>query len=267
MSSNKPTLTNNNAVSEQGADNNNSRRRVLKKAGVATSVVAASAWVKPSLNSVILPAHAQTSMVVMMGGATATDPSASINQSRFENIANKALDAVIPQAHAGADPSFNGDICNAFVQNGADDNTHCVSLELDQAADNAGFTLTLTGPMIYYNLCYGEFAGSVYYEGKRSFAGMTTGNLDGKDLTVSMGDLNFEGTVDDSFTSASGVLFINTRLASSSIGSSYGGNRSFCSPGYGAYWETSSEGMACVAGSGINSSRTVYTDSNRCEVR
>jgi len=39
---------------------NEKRRKVLKTAGVAT--VAAGAWQKPVLNSVITPAHAQTSM-------------------------------------------------------------------------------------------------------------------------------------------------------------------------------------------------------------
>lgn len=248
------TEQNSSIESNNNSEQNKSRRRVLKKAGVATSVVAVSAWVKPSLNTVILPAHAQTSMMnLMMSGGTSSDFTSN-SKNRFNNIANKALNAIIPEAHAGL--NFNGSICNAFIENGNDDNTHCVSLELDEAADDAGFTLTLTGPPIYYNFCtnyYDYYSGTytAYYEGTKMFGSSVNGTLNGKNIEVLMGDVQFEGSVTDDFTSASGVLFINSRAGSVGIGSRNGRNSQFCSPGYGAYWETSSSGAACVIGTGV----------------
>ena len=67
MSNNKNEGIHNHTVSEK-------RRKVLKATGAAT-IAGAAVWQKPMLNSVVLPAHAQTSMVSMpltFSGSTGT---------------------------------------------------------------------------------------------------------------------------------------------------------------------------------------------------
>ena len=63
---------------------NNSRRKVLKStlAGgvVITTTIKSEEWVKPVVNSVIIPAHAQTSVTTTMEPTTTTmQPTTTLN--------------------------------------------------------------------------------------------------------------------------------------------------------------------------------------------
>ena len=63
---------------------NNSRRKVLKStlAGgvVITTTIKSEEWVKPVVNSVIIPAHAQTSATTTMAPTTTTmQPTTTLN--------------------------------------------------------------------------------------------------------------------------------------------------------------------------------------------
>jgi len=55
-------------ISPKCSSSDNSRRRALKTLALGTGAVVASKWNKPVVESVILPAHAQTSMLLAAGG-------------------------------------------------------------------------------------------------------------------------------------------------------------------------------------------------------
>ena len=242
---------------------NKSRRRVLQKAGVAGGAAAVTAWTKPSLNSVILPAHAQTSPPAPMalGGATSNTPLTSISGSGNQSIASRALDALIPEAHAGLSP-FSGN-CGVFTINGPDDYTHCIALTFDEMAPNSGFSFDLTGPDVYYGYCY-YGTNYTYYEGVANFTGSDSGTLTGQDFVVTIGDFEFSGTVADDFESASGIV-VQTSGNRKQVGNFSGGSFSSCETGYGAYWSVDLTSSNCSLGAGAaNSGRTIVPGATSC---
>ena len=252
---------------------NEKRRKVLKTAGVAT--VAAGAWHKPVLNSVITPAHAQTSEpVVMISGAGASSdiPVATFNKSNNNNLVDNAIEALVPSAHAGVTrdaPSGSlREICEAFTEN----NTHCVELMFPNGDDRNGEVMvSVTGPTIYYGYqCryYDGVSSTNYYSYQGSF------QINSSDTTT-MTDGNFEvvldgvtvlGDIDETFGNASGTMIYTGptrsdsqfRFFSDSLGSycdSYDGPS-------GAYWsaELGDPGGVCVIGSGPSGNIVVNTD-------
>ena len=57
-------------ISPKSSSSENSRRKALKALTLGTGAVMASQWSKPVVESVILPAHAQTSLLIAAGGGS-----------------------------------------------------------------------------------------------------------------------------------------------------------------------------------------------------
>lgn len=241
------------------SNTNKSRRKVLKKAGVAGGAAAVAAWTKPSLNSVVLPAHAQTTGPLTLGGITSEPPIAANPSFRNQSIAGRALEVLIPQARAGVAPFDEN--CEAFTINGTDNYSHCITLTFDEAVPNTGFSLTLTGPDVYYNYCYTYYYYYAFYEGVVNFGGSVNGTLVGQDFEVSLGDLDINGTVAEDFQTASGVV-IQTAGGFRRLGHDATGTEGFCDNGYGAYWSATLDGASCSPGSGASGAdgRTIVVD-------
>ncbi len=94
------------------------RRQALKKILAGSSIVGASTvvpdtWVKPIVNAVVLPAHAQASPPLMlpMNAAWAGGSMTSIEPRSGEGLAKRLLDQIVPKARAGDDMS----VCPAGV--------------------------------------------------------------------------------------------------------------------------------------------------------
>ena len=72
MKNTKHTEMNDSSIEQENQENlSQSKRKILTSIGVTSGVVGASAlvpstWVKPAVNSVILPAHAQSTPDMMM---------------------------------------------------------------------------------------------------------------------------------------------------------------------------------------------------------
>jgi len=242
---------------------NEKRRKVLKTAGVAT--VAAGAWQKPVLNSVITPAHAQTSMpaptvVVGAGASSSTPPIVMLNRKSNNTIADRALDAVIPPAHAGVEVGGVVNECSALITNDEDDNTHCVSLSFPNGEDRAGeVTVSVNGPVIYYRpQCrYYDSASSQYYYsygGSFQINDSVTVMMDDGDFEVTLDGVTVFGSVDNEFENASGTL-IYTGPSENIGGLADGYTASYYCQGfdgeYGAYWAAElGTGSTCVVGMG-----------------
>ncbi len=70
------------------SDSKNSRRKLIKSAAIGTGAlgaasVAPSNWVKPVINSVAIPAHAQTTDDSASGGGGNTTPAPSTTQKKL----------------------------------------------------------------------------------------------------------------------------------------------------------------------------------------
>lgn len=79
---------------------NDSRRKLLKSIAAGSGVIVAGkslpeSWSRPIVDSVILPAHAQTSGGPFAGNATTTTPALGT-----DSVFAQAADALIPQARA-----------------------------------------------------------------------------------------------------------------------------------------------------------------------
>ncbi len=116
--------------SSQPSEQPTARRKALKKllvgsgAAVAASQTLPAKWTKPVVDSVILPAHAQTTVVPTTPAPTTTlpiinfrgqfsvtiTPINSIDQPQ-EGLYAAILNTVIPNAHAGGLPQDSADMC------------------------------------------------------------------------------------------------------------------------------------------------------------
>lgn len=85
---------------------NLSRRKVLL--GGSAGVAAVTAWQTPILKSVVLPAHAQTSMLSFFGGATVI----------AQNSSPSLLDKLLPVAHAGLEQAPTTEFTIVIVPQG-----------------------------------------------------------------------------------------------------------------------------------------------------
>jgi hypothetical protein len=234
------------------------RRKVLKGAGVAAA--AGAVWHKPVLDSMVVPAHAQTTdapMQIVLAGSTGTTGIVMNGLKQEKSVLAKMADAVIPPANAAAvDPVQY--ICNALTDNmySGDDYTHCVSITLPEGENPDGaFTLGLEGPDIYYNRIWGCIDDStrpyytVYYQGSVNLGGMSAGTLENRCIDVTIGDVAIKGEITEDFTSASGTIAFNSNYPVTGTGSC--GN---ISDGYGAYWSVDLTGGSCSIGSGVDTS-------------
>jgi hypothetical protein len=86
------------------------RRQTLKKILAGSSVVGAStvvpdAWVKPVVDAVVLPAHAQASLVMLPLNAAWAGGSSNgiigVAPGSKESLAQRLLDQIVPEARAG----------------------------------------------------------------------------------------------------------------------------------------------------------------------
>jgi len=81
----------------------NAVKNILAGSTLAAGAATSSVWVKPVVDAVVTPAHAQTSTVfVVSGNAVVTVTKAGFAQSR------SVLDMFIDSAHATALPNFEG---------------------------------------------------------------------------------------------------------------------------------------------------------------
>ena len=88
-----------------------SRRKLLKSIAAGSGAIVAGkslpeSWSRPVVDSVMLPAHAETSPITGPFAGTADVDTGSLGS---DSIFTKATDALIPQAHAG--PSFPPYVC------------------------------------------------------------------------------------------------------------------------------------------------------------
>ena len=228
------------------------RRKVLKTASVAT--VAAGAWHKPVLNSVVTPAHAQTSAVAPLMGAGASSSTPFLNASNTINNSNnsfaeKAIDALISPANAGLGPDV--DSCLAFL----DDNTHCVSLMFPDGDNRDGMVnVTVNGPELYYGLQCIYFAysveGLVYsYAGSLQINDSQTVQMANGVFEVNLGNVIINGTVNDAFDNANGTMLYDGPDLSLEFD-----NNGYCEQDntVDAYWaaEIGEPGGSCTVGGG-----------------
>ncbi len=106
-----------NEVSEQGpkkAGRRSAVRTILAGSGGITAAAAAGGWTKPILNSVITPAHAQTSALMLtFSGNVALTPVVN----NVEPKGNSVLDFFVGTAHAQTEPELAGS-CVTVTING-----------------------------------------------------------------------------------------------------------------------------------------------------
>lgn len=242
------------------------RRAVLKTAGVAGA--AAGIWHKPVLNAVVSPAHAQTSEVEMIdpivvaGPSSITPPITSTPKSLFENITRSSAGALISDAHAGVEEGHVAQSCAAFVLHN-DDYRHCIELTFPEGANSNGpVEVVLTGPDVYYNYqCY--YSGAFYYQGLVNFSGMASTTLADGGFTVTIGDVELVGLVDDSFEMASGTMVYTGDPRTFGLASS---SPYYCSNGdsAGAYWNATLGGGECAIGIGPTEPIAVDPTGSEC---
>ena len=95
---------------EQRKSNSVNLRRRATVMGAAAGASAAAVWHKPLIESIVLPAHAQTSTVITFFASAATTMPITKNDS--------LLEAIIPSAYAGDIPSMS-EYTVTIVQQGA----------------------------------------------------------------------------------------------------------------------------------------------------
>lgn len=238
-----------------------SRRKVLKTAGVAGVAGATAAWHKPVIDAVLTPAHAQTSQVnqvtpISGAGSSTPNPIVSNGNNSFNNIVQRVADGVVPQAHAGA-ASGGGqflDTCIALYDY-EDDYSHCVSLNFPDGDDRNGTVeVSLTGPDVYYGYqCYYYTGGDFiyYYDGVVNFSNSGQAMMNDGEFSVSLGDVEIFGQVNDEFTNADGTMvYQGSEIV---VGGSF--NTYSCTGGAdGAYWGAvlGEPGGVCAIGAGVN---------------
>lgn len=125
-------------LSEQGpkkAGRRTAVRTILAGGGGITAAAAAGGWTKPILNSVITPAHAQTSAVVL---TFAGNVSLSPVVNNAEPKGNSVLDFFVGTAHAQTEPDLAG-ACVTVTVDGEN-----VSVVIDFFSDSS---ITISGTL------------------------------------------------------------------------------------------------------------------------
>lgn len=264
-------------VSVKQDKTNSTRRKVLKTAGVAG--VAAGAWHKPVINSVVSPAHAQTSVVtaiepVILGGASSySSADIRLKQNKFESFASRTRDLLTPPAHAGVEPvnGLDGN-CAAFDASGTQtDYTHCVTLTFPDGDDpNGQVQVDLVGPDVFYDysFCYDSQTSTYYFDGQINFSGSGTGTLSNGTFSVPVGSgenaVTINGMVDEAFEMANGTMIFNgTERLDIVTNFNVNYTTSYCEIGYGAFWSADLTGAgSCTIGSGAPATFALLEDGN-----
>ena len=243
-------------IKNNSAENSSNRRKVLKTAGVAT-VAGAAAWQKPMLQSMVLPAHAQTSMVSMpitltgSSGSTSNKLALLQKENQSSSIAAKVANVLVPEANAGVQQVAG--VCNALVDvdGTPDDYTHCITLSLpDGENDNGEFNITVDGPEIFYDfIC--NISATWYYAGSTNFSGNGSGTLRNRQFSISIGELDITGEVSEDFSEASGQLQFTGMEFEVGTSQAPGGAEASCYSGDIAYWAVDLNGGSCSPGIGV----------------
>ena len=167
------------AVTSSEDVTNKKRRKVLKTGGVVSGAIAAAHWHKPVLDSVVTPAHAQTTtgmddddnmgddmpMPTTLLGATSGSSSDLAFNNQIETktgIASKVVDSLIPEAHAAPVPvSSDPDEIWRGLVNDVENYQHCIELTLPAEEPPTTVDINFTGPDVYYEFDF--YDGTYYY--------------------------------------------------------------------------------------------------------
>ena len=251
---------------------NQKRRKVLKTAGVAGGVIAAAQWHKPALDTILLPAHAQTSVAgptTLVGSSAGVPSVVNANQDNsVDSIASRVLDGIIPAANAGI-ASAGGNPISIWrgLVNDVEDYQHCVNLTLPAGETSpTSVDVSLEGPTIYYDFSSYDSAGGYYFDQSVNFSGMSTAtplveNGGNFEFSTIINGIEISGSIDSTLSSASGALILQSRIGDVDFAggnndqdAGYGGafrSDGAGESGYGAYW-ASGEGSSCTVGAGYS---------------
>jgi len=108
------------------------RRRALKSIIVASGVVAgsqvlSSKWTRPLVESVVLPAHAQTSLALSFSSGIVSTK-LDLNQPWYAK--SNLLDTLISPAHANGDAGIRGSVCGSGATAGNNSGSYQVLFNL-----------------------------------------------------------------------------------------------------------------------------------------
>lgn len=248
------------------------RRKVLKVVG-STSLAAGALWKKPVLNTVVVPAHAQTSPEppepplppVTLGGATSLNsPFASVDSGNSQGIAGAISEALIPSAHAQTFDRTLDVVCDAFTTEPAyaqpdDDYGHCITLNIPRTADGpTSVDVTLTGPEVYdqrsgSSYDYSTSIRTYYYNYATNFSGTSSGApltpvAGGFEFSVNINGLQINGIISEDLQLARGTL-TNEIGRDILVRNPY----YYCYPAsnHGAYWTADDSNLSCTYGAGV----------------
>ena len=276
------------AVTSDEDVTNKKRRKVLKTAGVAGGAIAVSQWHKPVLDSVITPAHAQTTTgmsdddntgdgadepddtvdpTILIGASSAgSDEAGYIDAGQNSNIASKVADMLISSAQATVGDTPES-IWSGFV-NDVNDYQHCITLTIPGETPPTSVEVSLQGPDIYYDYSFeSEMSGYTYYYYSDNFSGSDTVALtavdDDFEFAAIINEVEVCGTIDSTLTNASGVLLLTNSNGINGFGVDGGEFNFDYSPdalsGYGAYWSIT-DGGSCSAGDGVAGDVAILDD-------
>lgn len=221
------------------------RRRALKSAMTAAGIAGVATWSRPVVESIVLPAHAETSPsepvsepVSMSGSLTDTN---TLEETRSTggagNLANAVLGSVVGTAHAaiGTPPDTSDNALVAF--------DHCISLEFPNGvAPGNTVNVSISGPDFD-----GEDGGTADVNANGSAIATLDGDLNfTANITGSNPNLTVEGCVDDDFGGAFGFVSADASSTVTNGSPSYyiaGGTA-----GDGAFWEVSTGGSCSAYG-------------------
>ncbi|MEO0368510.1 MAG: hypothetical protein AAF197_06950 [Pseudomonadota bacterium] len=181
---------------EQQEGTKSDRRRAVKNilagSGVAAGAAASGNWVKPAVNAVITPAHAQTSNVITIVGNAAVG---------------------VPRVASAQGASENGGVLDMFI-NSANANTFHPSLDgscLTMSIDIVNLTVSLL--VEYLSQPSTTVTGTID----------AMGNISGSDMASG---ISFTGTADTGAQTASGTISNSVSTYSFSLD----GTTTACSP-------------------------------------
>lgn len=160
-----------------------SRRRVLKTALLGGASVTAfkllpERWTRPVVEAVSLPAHAQTSPIVFEGPWASGASPAGPGPARQRGLGGRLLDAIVPEARAGAPLPGECEAIFGICIDKVDDDTIRVRIGFDGFQfDDRNVGISVSGGQITFNAL---FDGEWSVNGALSADGETwTGRVEG----------------------------------------------------------------------------------------
>lgn len=145
-------------------------RNILTGSGIVAGAATSGKWSKPLVDAVVLPAHAQTSAMVMLVGNVNVSPLSNVPQQNADSV----LDFFIGSAYANGGPNLSG-ACMTMAVDGAS-----FDLSLEFAANPtiqlsgtvSGNTISGTGSGI-------TVSGTLNLQNDPPMASGTVSNVDG----------------------------------------------------------------------------------------